>query len=204
MTASDALVGALIALVGGLLVAVLAGFLQRQGDHERWLRDKRQALYSQVAETLDGLQNASTAVIRPVNVGRGSARREDIASAVAAVAEIEDRLRGPLLAQADLLASRKMRALIYTVAYDYDVQWWFESFDKHFVSTTDLPPMIGGEDVENFTQQARRDIGAETRRERLAEWSHLWLPRYRFRVSRWTARLRRQGAQGTGDKEPKR
>lgn len=169
LSVSDVVLGALIGLLGGLLVVVLGGLLQRSQDHRRWLRDSRQKLYVQAAREL---HRAASAAIEfrnevrdhsPMAVGR-------ISHHVSTIESIQVELDA-LMLEMQLIGSRRMRRAADETFFDNEAPWMIRHVIGTPLTAENFPEhgILYHEQVDGFVGLGRADLGAIGVTERLAD-----------------------------------
>lgn len=154
--------------VGGVIVAVVESVLSRSREHGRWIREQRQRHYAEFIGTAnalrreqrDGVDRLLSGGTEPVSVQK--------AQIVAAMREVE-----AAWYRLSMVASHSMMvraAMFENRGYDFLLS--FEQVERYEAHAKDLWDQVTGlDDLEEFTEAARRELGAgHDLRPRLRRW----------------------------------
>lgn len=193
---SDTQAGWIIGLLTGLLFVIVGSFLQRSWEHRKWLRERRQEIYSEAALELERAASLAMEFRDTVrdHGPLGKARIEPFLDQLDAQNDVLEKLD----LRMQVIASRRMRQATDKCFYSNECTWWLRrqsaalSFEKF-----PADQILYNEDVRWFVDEARKDLGAETIGDRMADVRTAVGYRVRYQ---W-ARLRRvrQGRQPPQD-----
>lgn len=177
---SDSLAAALIG-AGAAIIVLLVGLLaQRRFEHTRWLRERRLEVYADLGQVLRDLSDLGNRVEGAFREAAPKKPQGAEWRALVQVLRTKVAAGEPLQQKMELIGSPRMRELAALLFDAKDMLWSIdEAIDRISVGDREWLP---GEEVDEFFNTARRELGAEGRVTQARTAVVMWWRRTKYRV----------------------